>query len=89
MADFGIDITSQTSKSVFLDQAFDLVITVCDQAADTCPVFPGPAERLDWSLRDPTAIQGSEHERLDAFRRVRDQMATRIGQFVVEESTAL
>ena len=91
MADFSIDITSHTSKSVdqFLAQAFDFVITVCDQAAETCPVFPGPAEQLHWSLSDPAAVQGTEDERLGAFRRVRDQIAARIGQFVLDEAAAL
>lgn len=91
MADFGIDISSHVSKSVdrFVAQTFDFVITVCDQAAETCPVFPGPTKHLHWSLSDPAATQGSEDERLDAFRRVRDQIAARIGQFVLDEAAAL
>lgn len=91
MDDVGIDIANQSSKSVdrFVAQTFDFVITVCDQAAETCPVFPRAAEQLHWSLSDPAAVEGSEHDRLDAFRRVRDQIAARIGQFVLDESTAL
>jgi arsenate reductase len=91
MADLGIDITNQTSKSVdrFVAQTFDFVITVCDQVAETCPIFARAAEKLRWSFSDPSAVEGSEHDRLDAFRRVRDQMAARIGQFVLDESTAL
>jgi arsenate reductase len=90
MADVGIDITSQSSKSVdrFLAQPFDFVITVCDQVRETCPVFPGPAEQLHWSIRDPATVQGSEHDKLDAFRRVSKQIAARIGRFVLDQAAA-
>ncbi len=90
MADFGIDITNQSSKSGdrFLAENLDYVITMCDQAKESSPVFQGPAKQLHWSFRDPAAVQGSEHDRLDAFRRVRDQIAARIGQFVLDEAAA-
>jgi arsenate reductase len=76
MHEIGIDISGHRSKSVdeFAGQAFDYVITVCDNARESCPVFPAATERLHWSLDDPAAVQGSEEERLAAFRRVRDQL---------------
>jgi len=83
MAEVGIDITNQRSKSIdeLLDERFDYVITVCDRARETCPVFPGPAKRLHWSLDDPAAAEGSEQERLEVFRRTREEIATKIREF--------
>lgn len=80
MAEIGIDISGQRSKTLheYLDQPFDYVITVCDQAAETCPVFPGPAQRLHWSLPDPSKATGDEAAQLEAYRRVRDDLAERI-----------
>jgi arsenate reductase len=74
MAELGIDIREQYSKSLneFINQEFDYVITVCDRAAETCPVFPGPAQRIHWSFPDPAAIEGSHQEKLAAFTQVRD-----------------
>ncbi len=74
MQEVGIDISGHRSKSLteFLDQPFDYVITVCDQAAEACPVFPGPAQRIHWSFPDPAAVTGTPDVRLAAFRRVRD-----------------
>jgi len=81
MAELGIDISGHWSKSTaeFVDQAFDFVITVCDSAKDVCPVFPGGATYLHWSLTDPAAQEGDEAVRLEAFRRIRDQIDSRIG----------
>ena len=75
-----VDISAQRSKSLdpFLGQAFDYVITLCDEAQATCPTFPGAAQRLHWSLPDPAAARGTEEERLAVFRGVRDDLATRI-----------
>jgi arsenate reductase (thioredoxin) len=81
----GIDVSAARSKSVdeFLGQPFDYVITVCDQARQACPVFPGSHQSLHWGYEDPSAAAGSEEERLAAFRRVCTQISNRIGQFVV------
>lgn len=84
MRERGIDISTHRSKSVqeFISQPFDYVITVCDDAAEACPVFPGPAQRIHWSFPDPAAVQGSHDERLAAFRAVRDALETRLEQFI-------
>lgn len=80
MAERGIDISRQRSKHLneFLNQPFDYVITVCDQAAEICPIFPGKAERIHWSFPDPAAVQGTEEEKLAAFREVRDGLEQRL-----------
>jgi len=74
MADSGIDISAHRSKHLdeFLFQPFDFVITVCDQAAETCPTFPGRAQRIHWSIPDPALAQGTPSERLSVFRQARD-----------------
>ncbi len=80
MRELGIDLSGQTSKTLerYLDRPFDLVITVCDAAAESCPVFLGARRRLHWSFPDPSAVQGSEAERLAVFRNVRDAIRRRI-----------
>lgn len=80
MEEIGIDITGQWSKTLdkFLCQPWDHVITVCDNANERCPVFPGRAARIHWSFEDPSGATGSEEARLNAFRRVRDQIGHRI-----------
>ncbi len=84
LTEAGIDASWARSKSVteFLGQRFDYVITVCDQARDACPVFPGVHESLHWGYEDPAAAQGTEEERLAVFRRVFTQMGERIATFV-------
>ena len=84
MSEIGIDISSHTSKTLdrFLNQRWDYVITVCDNANESCPVFPGADTRLHWSFEDPSAAKGSDEERLDAFRRIRDQIRARLRAFI-------
>ena len=83
MKELGIDISGQRSKNVeeFDGRRFDYVITVCDNARETCPVFFGPAERLHHSFDDPAAVNGSDDERLAVFRRVRDELRTYLREF--------
>ena len=84
LAVIGIDWSGARSKSVteFLDQSFDYVITVCDQAREACPVFPGGHESIHWGFDDPAAAQGTEAERLAVFRRVLGEINLRIKPFV-------
>jgi len=83
MRELGIDISGYRSKHLeeFRGTEFRYVITVCDNAAETCPVFPGIAERIHWSFEDPAAVEGDEETRLSAFRRIRDQIAERVRAF--------
>ena len=85
MNELGIDISRQRSKSVeeFDGQPFDYVITVCDNARETCPVFFGAAERLHHSLKDPAEFLGSNEERLAMFRRVRDELRAYLADFAL------
>ena len=84
LADAGIDASWARSKSVteFLGQSFDYVVTVCDQARQSCPVFPGVHESLHWGYEDPAEAVGTEEERLLVFRRVFTQLGDRIQRFV-------
>ena len=95
LADAGIDASWARSKSVneFLGQRFDYVITVCDQARQVCPVFPGVHESLHWGYEDPAEATGREEERLRVFNRVFIAMGERVQQFAAiakraAESTA-
>ena len=83
LADAGIDASWARSKSVneFLGQRFDYVITVCDQARQVCPVFPGVHESLHWVYEDPAEATGTEEERLRVFNRVFIAMGERVQQF--------
>jgi arsenate reductase len=80
MAELGIDISGQTSKTldIYLNEPFDEVITVCDNANENCPAFPGAINRRHWSIDDPSGIRGNDEERLTAFRRARDDVRRRI-----------
>ena len=83
MREVGIDISGHRSKSVdeFAGQNFNYVITVCDNAKESCPIFPAKTKRIHWSIEDPATVQGSEEERLAAFRRARDELRTRLKAF--------
>jgi arsenate reductase len=80
MREIGIDITNQRSKDVgeFLGESIPYVVTVCDNAKEQCPVFPGAQNFLHWSLEDPASAQGTHDEKLAVFRRVRDQITSGI-----------
>jgi arsenate reductase len=84
MAEIGIDISRQKSKTLdrYLKQNFDWVITVCDDAAESCPAFPGWVRRLHWPLPDPSQATGTEEERLNEFRQVRDRLRQNIVAFI-------
>jgi len=84
LQDGGFDTSALRSKSVdeFLGQRFDYVITVCDQARQACPVFPGSGESLHWGYEDPSEASGTEEEQLMVYRRVFTQIGNRIAQFV-------
>ena len=76
MKELGIDISGHRSKSVdeFAGQSFDYVLTVCDNAQESCPIYPGHTNRLHHSFEDPAAVQSSEEQRLASFRVVRDEI---------------
>ena len=88
MREIGIDISGHRSKSVdeFTNQDFDYVITVCDNANEQCPIFPGDTNRIHWSFEDPAAADGDEQERLVVFRRVRDEIRHRLQLFAAARS---
>lgn len=90
MAEIGIDITSQWSKSVaeFTGQHFDYAVTVCDEAKEACPYFPNATGQLHWGFDDPAAATGTEAEQLARFRRVRDEIGGRIAEFVTQATSA-
>jgi arsenate reductase len=86
MKESGVDISTHRSKHLneFAGVRFDYVVTVCDRAKETCPIFPGARTVLHWSFDDPAAAQGADEERRKVFRRVRDEIAGRINQFIEE-----
>ena len=89
MREVGIDISGHRSKSVdeFVAQEFDYVITVCDNANEQCPVFPGNTRRIHWSFDDPAAAQGDEQSRLAVFRRVRDEIRDQLQREIIRDYT--
>jgi len=88
MADIGVDLRGHTSKTLdrFLGERWDYVITVCDNANESCPVFPGPVTRLHWSFDDPSAAAGGDEQRLAVFRRVRDEIRARIDAWLAQQA---
>ncbi len=84
LGELGIDISGARPKhlEMFLGREFDFIITLCDKARDMCPVFPGRPTSEHWNLADPAAVEGPRGERLEAFRRTRDEIIRRIERFV-------
>lgn len=92
MREIGIDISESAGYRAkgmdeFTGQPIDLVVTVCDEAAEECPFFPGARRQAHWGFPDPSAAPGSEDERLAVFRTVRDAIAARIDQFLSEQAS--
>ena len=87
MAELGIDIAGQQSKTLdrYLNNPFDVVITVCNEANEVCPVFLGAKKRWHWSLPDPSKATGTEDEQLAVYRHVRDTLRTRIEQELLNQ----
>ncbi|HUR16179.1 MAG TPA: arsenate reductase ArsC [Candidatus Limnocylindrales bacterium] len=85
MAEIGVDISGQESKLLdrYLDDRWDHVVTVCDDANESCPVFPGATNRGHWSFTDPSKAEGTEQERLAVFCKVRDQIVQRVRLFAL------
>jgi arsenate reductase len=84
LAELGIDWSGARSKVIteFLDQQFDYVITVCDRARETCPVFPGSQNTLHWGLDDPSEVEGTDEQKLAAFRRTQVEISSRLRPFI-------
>ena len=88
MDEIGIDISQQTSKSMnqFLNEVFDYIITLCDEAAQSCPAFPSQGKRLHWAFEDPAVAIGTIEERLAVFRKVRNEIKNKIEDFLKSAS---
>lgn len=86
MAESGVDLSGHRSKPLdeFAGQAFDLLVTVCDNAREACPVFAGAARRVHWGFDDPAAAAGGDEARMTVFRRVRDEIGRRIREFIAD-----
>ncbi len=91
MDEIGIDIRSHRSKSLkeFLKQPIETVITVCGNADQVCPMFPGQVNRFHWGFDDPAKAQGTAEDRLNAFRRARDQMKEKFEAYAAERRREL
>jgi arsenate reductase len=87
MKGIGIDISTHRSKSIedLTTRAFDYVITVCDNAKQHCPIFPGVSRQIHWSIEDPAAVAGDDQTRLKAFRLARNELRKRLDKFVEDE----
>ncbi|PIU29426.1 MAG: hypothetical protein COT09_00890 [Candidatus Hydromicrobium americanum] len=86
MAEKGIDISHQKTKSVkkFLNQSFDYIITVCDNARESCPLFPGEAQYIHWNIEDAALAEGKTEDKLKKFREARDDIEKHILNFLKE-----
>ena len=89
MSEAGVHISAQTSKALkpYLHEPWDFVITVCDDANEACPVFPGGKSRLHWSFPDPSKASGTDEEKLAVYRNVRGQIAQRVRDFAASTSS--
>jgi arsenate reductase len=89
MKEVGIDISRHRSKSIdeFVEEKFDFVITLCDRAAESCPIFFGGVQRIHMGFPNPAAVSGSQEERLGAFRKVRDQIRTQLVEFLSDKKS--
>lgn len=87
MNEIGIDISTHTSTSLteYLNDSFDYVITVCDNAAEKCPTFASGGERLHWPFEDPHYAEGTEEKVLNFFRKVRDQIGDKIKKWLLDK----
>ena len=90
MSEAGIDVDGAESKHLdrFLGERWDYVVTVCDQAQESCPIFPGAGRTLHWSFPDPAAATGTVEERLATFRAVRDDIHEHIGRFLSQRDVS-
>jgi len=90
LAEERVDLTGFRSKNVseFIGQDFDYVITVCDSAAEECPVFPGAPERIHWSIPDPAAVEGTDVAKLAAFQKTVREMRQRLSVFITVATRA-
>lgn len=86
MDEVGIDLTGHTSKTIdtFLDQPWDYVITVCDNANERCPIFPGRTTRIHWSFDDPSQAIGTDEDKLEKFRRIRNKIHAKLLEWLTE-----
>ena len=89
MGELGIDISAQRSKNVteYVGKHFPLVITVCDNAKEQCPIFPGPCTREHWPFDDPADATGTREEKIAVFRRVRDEIAETVKRFLSRQAS--
>jgi arsenate reductase len=90
MSERGIDLSGHRSKHLkeFLSQPFDYVITVCDQAAEVCPIFPGRAQHIHWSFPDPAAVTGTHEERFETFQWTRNAIEQQLKTWLAEQAQA-
>ena len=90
MEEIGASLAGQRSKTIgeFRGQSMDYFITVCDGAREVCPFLPGAKAHHHWDIDDPSAVDGTDEERLDAFRRARDEILDRIRAFVAEAAAS-
>ncbi len=84
MKELDVDLSNATSKSLerFLEDPFDLVVTVCDNAKEACPVFPGATRVLHWPFDDPADATGNHEQKMACFRRVRDEIEAKISAYL-------